>query len=94
MRIKIADKWIGEKHPTFIIAEAGINHNGSLKTAKKLIFEAKKAKADAIKFQTFKANDLASKNSNFYDLFKKLELSNEKFKELAEFAKHNKIIFH
>ena len=42
----------------FIIAEAGVNHNGSIKIAKKLIDSAAEAKADAIKFQTFKANNL------------------------------------
>ena len=36
LKIKIAKKWVGEKFPTFIMAEAGINHNGSLKTAKKI----------------------------------------------------------
>ena len=93
MKIKIFDRWIGEKQPAFIIAEAGINHNGSLTTAKKLILEAKQSNADAIKFQTFSANDLASKKSKFYDLFKKLELSYDQFAELSDYAKSNNIIF-
>ena len=41
------------KKKTFIIAEAGVNHNGSLKIAKKLVNAAKKSGADYIKFQTF-----------------------------------------
>ena len=45
----------------FIIAEAGVNHNGSIDIAKKLIDVASDAGADAVKFQTFKAKDLVSK---------------------------------
>ena len=75
---------------TIIIAEAGINHNGSLETAKKLIKVASKSKADFIKFQTFKASELVSKKlkkANYqikntskaketqYEMLKKLELS-------------------
>ena len=93
MIVKLDKKKIGEGNPVFIIAEAGINHNGSLKIAKKMIHEAKKDGADAIKFQTFKADDLTSTNSKFFKLFKKLELSDNDFKELSKFAKKEKIMF-
>jgi len=93
MKIKISTKEVGESKPAFVVAEAGINHNGSLKIAKKLIVEAKKNGADAIKFQIFSANDLASKNSKFFKIFKKLELTNSNFKELNDFAKSKRIIF-
>ena len=46
----------------FIIAEAGVNHNGSLQLAKKLVDKAKEAGVDAVKFQTFKAENLVSKS--------------------------------
>ncbi len=46
------------KKKTFIIAEAGVNHNGSYALAKKLVDIAKKCKCDAVKFQTFKAENL------------------------------------
>ena len=59
--IKIKDKIIEKNHPCFIIAEAGVNHNGSLKLAKKMIDVAKEAGADAVKFQTFKAENVARK---------------------------------
>ncbi|MGG4497723.1 N-acetylneuraminate synthase [Brevibacillus reuszeri] len=49
------------KDNTFIIAEAGVNHNGSLEMAKQLIFKAAEAGADAVKFQTFKANKVISR---------------------------------
>ena len=47
----------------FIIAEAGVNHNGSIDLAKKLIDVASSAGVDAVKFQTFKAENLATKNA-------------------------------
>lgn len=85
---------------TYIIAEAGVNHNGCIGTAKKMIAEAKKAGADAVKFQTFKANSLASssavkaeyqiENTNEDEtqlsMLKKLELSYEEFTKLKEYA--------
>lgn len=49
--IKIGNRWVGDGHPVFIIAEIGINHNGSLEIAKKLIDGAKSAGCDAVKFQ-------------------------------------------
>ena len=93
MKIKIAEKFVGDNQPTFVIAEAGINHNGSLKLAKKLVSEAKKAGADAIKFQTFKASDLASIKSKYFNLFKKLELTSNDFSELHDYSKSQGIIF-
>ena len=47
----------------FIIAEAGVNHNGDINIAKKLVDAAVESGADAIKFQTFKAEDLVCKNA-------------------------------
>ena len=54
---KIFNRFINQNSKPFIIAEAGINHNGSLDLAKKLVLVAKNAGADAIKFQTFKAKN-------------------------------------
>jgi len=55
----------------YIIAEAGVNHEGNIEIAKQLIYEAKEGGADAIKFQTYKADKLASKNSpSYWDLNK------------------------
>lgn len=84
---------MGDNYPTFIIAEGGINHNGNVQMGKRLIREAKNAGADAIKFQTFKAADLASRKSKFFNLFKRLELEDDEFAELSDYAKSNKIIF-
>jgi N-acetylneuraminate synthase len=49
--IKIGDRWIGDGHPTYVVAEIGINHNGSLDIAKKLMLAACEAGVDAVKFQ-------------------------------------------
>src|SRR5699024_4949966 len=84
----------------FIIAEAGVNHNGSLDLAKELVVAAKDSGADCVKFQTFKAGNLVSKsakkadyqtentgsNESQYDMLKKLELTQDEFIELKEFC--------
>ena len=83
-----------------IIAEAGVNHNGSLEIAKELAREAKKAGADYIKFQTYRTENLVThnakkaeyqiKNTNQTDsqfgMLKKLELSFEDFRELKKYC--------
>ena len=92
-KIKLNEKEIGDGEPTFIIAEAGINHNGKIELAKKLIQEATEAGADAVKFQIFKTEELYSKRSEHFDLFKSLEFSEEEWMMLAEFAENIGIIF-
>lgn len=91
-----------------IIAEAGVNHNGSIKIAKQLIDEAVNAGVDIIKFQTFNAEKLVSKsakraeyqrknigdgNDSQYDMLKKLELSKENHEELITYCKEKGIRF-
>ena len=100
--IKINNKFIGENNPCYIIAEAGSNHNGSLKQAKKLIDVAVEAKADAVKFQLYKAETLYSKytpefsylkGKNPYELIKSIETPREWIKELVDHCKKNNIDF-
>ena len=83
------------KKPTFIIAEAGINHNGNLATAKKMIKKAADGGADAIKFQTIIPEELFSEkeNSKLYHMSKNWMLSKSDHIELKKYAKKNKIIF-
>lgn len=91
----------------FIIAEAGVNHNGSLKTAKEMVCLAAEAGADAIKFQTFRSESLLSKTAqkadyqkeqtgsdeSQLDMIKKLELSFDSFVELQSYCKEKGILF-
>lgn len=93
---------------TLIIAEAGVNHNGSIQIAKKLVDAAVEAGVDIIKFQTFKADKLVSKdakkaeyqkrnigdgNDSQYDMLKKLELSHEDHQTLIAYCKEKGIRF-
>lgn len=92
--LKIGDKYIGENESTFIIAEIGVNHNGSVEVAKEMIDAVKNIGADAVKFQTFKTENLVSKSlKDFFEMVKKLELSEEDFSELSKYSKKKKIIF-
>ena len=91
----------------FIIAEAGVNHNGSIEIAKKLIDVASISGADAVKFQTFTAENLVTKRvqkakyqkivkekkESQYEMLKKLELDLNTHKELIKYCKKKKIIF-
>jgi N,N'-diacetyllegionaminate synthase len=105
--IKIGDRVIGEGYPCFIIAEAGVNHNGDIKLAKKLIDAAKSAGADAVKFQTFRAEEIVTRTAekaayqkkttgaceSQYAMLKKLELGPEDFRKLSDYSCKKNIIF-
>ncbi|MEK5531479.1 N-acetylneuraminate synthase [Viridibacillus sp. FSL R5-0468] len=92
---------------TYIIAEAGVNHNGSFSLAKKLVYTAKKAGADAVKFQTFHAENLVTKEAmqadyqvenlgeatSQYEMLKSLELSYEEFTALKNYCDEIEIEF-
>jgi len=93
MKIKIDDKYVGDGFPTFIIAEGGLNHNGDIDIGKELIKEAKKCGADAIKFQSYHTEEFISKKSEYYELFKSLELSEKEFYELKKYAEKIGIVF-
>ncbi len=91
--VSVANKKIGNGSPAFIIAEAGLNHNGRLKLARDLIQNAAEIGADAVKFQTYITKKFVNQKSAVFKLFKKYELSFEEFAELSDFAKHLEIMF-
>lgn len=95
------------KNSVFIIAEAGVNHNGSFELAKKLIDKAVWAGADCVKFQTFKSENCISvyaekanyqkkttdANESQLDMVRKLELSYNQFRELRNYCNQKGIMF-
>jgi len=95
------------REKVFIIAEAGVNHNGVVGLAKRLIDVAVEAKVDAVKFQTFKTKNVISKNAekcdyqkdntdaleSQFDMIKKLELDIDAHKELITYCQTKNIIF-
>ncbi|MBW3565839.1 MAG: N-acetylneuraminate synthase family protein [Acidobacteria bacterium] len=104
--LEIAGRQIGPGNPCYVIAEAGSNHNGSLDTAKELVDRAVEARADAIKFQAFKASQHYSKfTPNFtyleeagsdqttFDLIRSLEIDREWHPELVEYCRQKGITF-
>ncbi len=92
---------------TFIIAEAGVNHNGRLELARRLVDVAREAGADAVKFQTFKAEKIVSRSApkagyqkkttgaaeSQFEMIKKLELSQEDFSKLKRYCDKKDILF-
>lgn len=101
MEIKIGNRSIGDGKPCFIIAEAGINHNGDMEKAKMLIDSAAECGADAIKFQThlpekemLKEDETADYvGESLFDLLKRVELSKEDHVVLKEYADSKGILF-
>ena len=100
--IKIGNRLIGPTHPVFVIAEAGINHNGSFSIAKKLVDMAKKAGADCIKFQTHitedemtRTNILPGKISKkpLWNIIKNCELTEAEESKLSRYCKEENILF-
>jgi N,N'-diacetyllegionaminate synthase len=92
--ISIQGRRLGEAHPVFLIAEAGVAHFGSLDKAKQLVDLAVAAGADAVKFQIFRTEDLVSRESaEWRNRLKTKELAYESFREIQAYCRRRKIIF-
>jgi len=105
--IKIGKKIVSENSPAFLIAEAGVNHNGDMLLARKLVDAAKKSGADAVKFQNFVAAHLIRKDApkapyqdrnigkrkSQYDMLRELELDSKNTFMLKDYCDKRGIIF-
>lgn len=105
--IKLGKHAIGPGHPCFIIAEAGVNHNGSLELALELVRKAKECGVDCVKFQTFKAESVVTKAApkaayqlevtdhaeSQLDMLKKLELSLDDYRAIIALCQELDIVF-
>ena len=104
---KIGNRIIEKNSEPFIIAEAGINHNGDMNLAKKMIIAAKAAGVDAVKFQTFRTEEFIQDKKEMYTyqsqgvevtesqykMFKRTEFSAEEWRELKRFCDEQDIVF-
>lgn len=107
MKLRIADRLVGDEEQCFIIAEAGVNHNGDVDLAKRLVKAARDAGADAVKFQTWITEEVMvrtlekpeyqkqrmSGQETQFDMAKKLQLTFDETRELADYAKGIGIVF-
>jgi len=105
--IELGERRIGEGYPCFIVAEAGVNHNGDLGMAHRLVDVAVAAGADAVKFQTLKAEKLVSvyapkadyqrrttdRSESHFAMIKRLELSPDAHRDLAAYCRQRGILF-
>ena len=103
--IKVGKRTIGDGHPVFVIAEIGINHNGSLEIAKKLIDGAKSTGADAVKFQKrtpeicvpkdqwYLERDTPWGRMTYIDYRHKVEFTKEDYSIIDKFCKEKSIIW-
>jgi N-acetylneuraminate synthase len=105
--VKIDQFVVGPSQPCFIIAEAGVNHNGDVEIAKRMIKVAAEAGANAVKFQTFKAEKLVTRDTpkakyqqeaevqteSQFEMLRRLELSCEDHTELMQYCKKQGILF-
>jgi len=105
-RVKIGTQYVGPEEPVFVVAEVGINHNGDIALAKKLIDAAKDAGADAVKFQKRTTEEILTKEglekpytsphafaSTYGEHRRKLEFSEEQYRELKRYANGKEILF-
>src|SRR6202020_1223154 len=102
--VRIGNKWVGEGYPCYIIAEIGINHNGDIDLARRLISVAVAAGCDAVKFQkrtvdvVYTPEELAKPRENPFgptngDLKYGLEFEREEYEEIHAFCKSVKMLW-
>lgn len=102
-RVRIGERWVGAGEPAYVVAEAGSNHNGSFDQALKLIDAAADARADAVKFQQFRAAKLYPKSAgasdyldtprSIYEIIRDMEMPAEWVPRLAEHCRRRGLAF-
>ena len=105
-RVKVGKQYVGVGEPVFVIAEVGINHNGDIELAKKLIAAAAEAGANAVKFQKRTTTEILTKEGldkpytsvhafgpTYGEHRNKLEFTEKDYKELKEYAKSKNVLF-
>ena len=107
LAFKIGDRLVGISHPVFVIAEAGVNHNGDIALARQLVDVAADAGADAVKFQTFKAEAVVTREApkadyqlqttdndeSQFEMLKRLELTEAAHLELQAYCDRKGVMF-
>lgn len=91
-KIRISNRFIGNDAPAFIIAEVAGSYEGDLEIAKRMIEVAAEAKAEAIKFQVFRADELVVASHHKYKSFKEIEFQLEEWLELMDYTKNFDLI--
>ena len=105
--LRIGPRSIGDGQPAYIIAEIGINHNGKIDTAKRMIDAAQTCGVDAVKFQTFRTEEFISDPTETYtycstgkkvtesmfEMFKRYEFSQNEWVEIFDYCRKKKIIY-
>ena len=106
--IQIGDRWVGTNWPSVLVAEIGINHNGDVELARRMIDAVAETGADAVKCQTYRTEDFIADQSltyeyvsqgktvveSQYELFKRCELSPTALAELKAYSEERGLIFH
>jgi N-acetylneuraminate synthase len=103
-KVRIGDSWVGEGEPCFVVAEIGINHNGSMDTARKLISAAALASCQAVKFQkrtvevVYSREELARPRESPFgstngDLKLGLELGNDAYRAIDDYCKTHQMLW-
>lgn len=91
--VAIDGRTVGAGHPTYVIAELGLNHGGDVETGKRLVEAAAEAGADAIKLQTYRTEERVPADSPIFDILKGAELDEAGHRELQQAAADNGVAF-
>ena len=102
-KIKIGNRWIGEEYPPLVVPDIGINHNGDIKKAKKMIKDAALAGAECVKFQCHVVEDEmvpaakkivpSNAKQSIWDIMKKCAFSEKQERELKDYTESLGMIF-